>query len=1052
MRLGLDIGTNSIGWWLYAANLNETIDGGVRIFSDGRDPKSKASLAVDRRVARAMRRRRDRYLRRRTVLMERLAAAGLMPNDPAARKALEGLDPYALRAKGLSHRLSLNELGRALFHLNQRRGFKSNRKTDRGSNEKESGKVASGVDRLETAIRESGTKTLGQYLHQRRQTETIHHTPPVRTRMTTLTIGDKSEDGYDFYPSRALLEDEFHKIWHEQEKHHPALTEALRDTLFETIFYQRPLKAPVIGRCLFEDEPRLAKAHPLFQRRILFETVNALRVREPGQPDRGLSMEERNALILLFDSKTAKNPGTANQSFTQIRKTLRLRPDQSLTHEGKTRKGIECDRLRALLAHPDRLGATWGRMTIDEQWELVQKLRDTEDAKALEQWLQARFDIDEAQAMHIANTPVPEGYGRIGLQATSQILEHLIAEVIPFSVAAEMVYGDHRGIATGEMIDRLPYYGEILDKHVIPGSGAPEDDDITRFGRITNPTVHIGLNQLRRLVNKIIDVYGKPDEIIVELARDLKNSKDQKIEINKAIKKNTDAAIQRGKKLEEIGERNNGENRLRLRLWEELNDDCMDRRCPYTGTKISVAMLFDGSCDIDHILPYSRTLDDSIANRTLCMREANRQKGNQTPWEIWGDRPQWDDIAPLIKRLPKNKQWRFAPDAMERFEGENDFLARQLVDTQYLSRIAREYLSRLYPEEKQTGGKIHVYVTPGRLTEMLRRVWGLNNLLGEHNLAKPKNRHDHRHHAIDAAVIGMTDRTLLNRISKLHRQAEDVRAAAEKIEPPWPGFRADLTNQLEKITVSHRADHGRINFETRKNGRDSTAGQLHNDTAYGPTDIENVVVTRKPLLTIKPADISRIRDKHLQARLYQQTEGLDGKDFIAALEAFSKEDTPYRGIRRLRLTEKLKTIPIKDNKGRIYKGYKGDSNHSYEIWRLPDQKFTAQVLTTFDAHQAETIARPHPAAKRIMKLFQNDMVEINHPEQGKIIVRVVKFGQSGSIVFAKHTEAGALKARHADEGDAFRYINSGANPLMKMGVRRVYVSELGKVEYLDSPT
>ena len=105
MRLGLDIGANSVGWWLYetdgagaAARITGTIGGGVRVFSDGRDPKSGASLAVDRRIARAMRRRRDRYLRRRAALMKLLTRSGLMPADPEAAKELEPLDPYELRA------------------------------------------------------------------------------------------------------------------------------------------------------------------------------------------------------------------------------------------------------------------------------------------------------------------------------------------------------------------------------------------------------------------------------------------------------------------------------------------------------------------------------------------------------------------------------------------------------------------------------------------------------------------------------------------------------------------------------------------------------------------------------------------------------------------------------------------------------------------------------------------------------------------------------------------------------------------------------------------
>ena len=1048
MRLGLDIGTNSIGWWLYAqdaqGNPTKTIDAGVRIFADGRDPKSKASLAVDRRIARSMRRRRDRYLRRRAALMKKLAEAGLMPKDPRAAKELETLDPYLLRAKGLDKALSLNELGRALFHLNQRRGFKSNRKTD--SNDSDAGKIAMGAARLGQAIMAAGARSYGEFLHMRRQTDNPRHTPPVRTRMTTLTLGDKPEDGYEYYPTRALLEEEFHKLWAAQAPHHDALNDELRDALFEIIFYQRPLAKPKIGRCLFEDEERLPKAHPLFQRRILYETVNALRIARPGEPDRALTLDERDRLILAFDGKAVKTRASANLSFTKLRQELKLSPDEHFTIEGKNRKGIDCDHLRALFAHKDRLGNLWSQMDEAAQWELVEKLREEEDAKALEAWLENRFDLDEAHIMAITNTPLPEGYGRIGEHATRQILEHLKAEVITYDKAATAIYGDHRGIATGEILERLPYYGEILDKHVIPGTSQPGDDDITRFGRITNPTVHIGLNQLRQLVNAVIDTHGLPDEIIVELARDLKNSEAQKKKINIEIRKNTDDAIRRGKLLEEeMGQRNTGANRLMLKLWEELNVDVMDRRCPYSGTKISASMLFDGSCEVDHILPYSRTLDDSIANRTLCLREYNRQKGNKTPWEAWGDTPDWENISPLIKRLPKNKAWRFAPDAMARYEGENDFLARQLKDTQYLSRIAREYLSRLYPEEKMTGGKIHVFVTPGRLTEMLRRTWGLNNLLGEHNLAKPKNRHDHRHHAIDAAVVAATDRGLLNRISKLSGRAETLEAPEKKILPPWETFRADMKAQLERITVSHRADHGRLSLEARKSGRDSTATKLHRDTAYGFTDKEGEVVTRKPLASIKPSDIANIRDADLQALLYQHTEGLTGKDFTKALVDFSKRETAYEGIRRVRLKTNKDVIKISDNTGRAYKGVQGSANHCIEVWQMPGGEWKSECLSSFIAHQNGLGAtRPHPAARLLMRLFKKDVIFIDHPKHGRLNVIIAKL--SGARLDCAPLNEANIDARSTDKSDPFDYIRISLGTFQKRALRKVYVSVLGDVK------
>ena len=131
-RLGLDLGTNSIGWAMLALNENnephKIIDAGVRIFSDGRDPQSKEPLAVARRIARGARRRRDRFLARKEKLMNYLIKIGLMPEDELERKKLELLNPYKLRTKALDQALQPYELGRAIFHLNQRRGFKSNRK------------------------------------------------------------------------------------------------------------------------------------------------------------------------------------------------------------------------------------------------------------------------------------------------------------------------------------------------------------------------------------------------------------------------------------------------------------------------------------------------------------------------------------------------------------------------------------------------------------------------------------------------------------------------------------------------------------------------------------------------------------------------------------------------------------------------------------------------------------------------------------------------------------------------------------------------------------
>ncbi|OAN75929.1 type II CRISPR RNA-guided endonuclease Cas9 [Sulfitobacter sp. EhC04] len=1070
MRLGLDIGTNSIGWWLYQTDdgtITDVLDGGVRIFSDGRDPQSKESLAVDRRVARAQRRRRDRYLRRKAALMKRMAGAGLMPTDQAHAKKLESLDPYALRAEGLDCELPLTHLGRALFHLNQRRGFKSNRKTDRGDNE--SGKIKDATARLDWAMRDAKARTYGEFLHTRQQkADDPKRMPTVRTRLTVARRdnAEKEEAGYDFYPDRRHLSEEFDALWAAQADYHEALSDDLRDQIKTIIFHQRPLKTPEVGLCLFTDERRIPSAHPLNQRRILLETVNALRIVARGEAARRLTLEERDQIVHALDNKNhTKTLSGMAMKLKALGKVIRLRSDQTFTLETANRDAIACDLVRASLSHPDRMGGVWTTLDEGAQWEVVQRIRAVQsdsEFDALVVWLEQNHGLDNAHAQATANAPLPEGYGRMGLMATRRILAALQSDVMPYSDAVAACGWSHSGGPTGEVLEKLPYYGKILDRHVIPGTYDENNEDVKRYGRITNPTVHIGLNQIRRLVNRIICIHGKPDEIVVELARDLKNSEDQKREIQKIIKKNTDAAIKRGEKLiNELGQKDTGANRLVLRLWEDLGHDVMTRNCPYSGKRISAGMLFDGSCDVDHILPYSRTLDDGIANKTLCLKEANRQKSNNTPWEVWGETEQWDTIAANLKNLPDNKAWRFASDAMQRFEGENDFSARALKDTQYLSRIARAYLDALYDGGD---GNSHVWVVPGRLTEMLRRHWGLNGLEAltdsDENTVKAKNRMDHRHHAIDAAVVAATDRGLIQRISKIAKRDEQAGAeeVARSVSPPWDGFRDDIAAQLSRIIVSHRADHGRIDSQAKQQGEDATAGQLHMDTAYGVVDAGRVV-SRKPLLSLSESDIKKIRDPDLQRHLTRVTKGLDKKEFEHALSDFAnarklpdQSENPYFGMRRVRLIDALQDsarVSVRDRDGHIYKAYKAGSNHCYEVWRLPDGKIKPWAISTFEAHQTGTESKPHPAAKRLLRVFKRDMVAIERDGE-TLMCYVQKMDIANGLFLVPHTEGNA-DARNRDKDDSFKFIQMSAVSLIRAKIRRIHVDEMGRLRDQGPP-
>ncbi len=336
---------------------------------------------------------------------------------------------------------------------------------------------------------------------------------------------------------------------------------------------------------------------------------------------------------------------------------------------------------------------------------------------------------------------------------------------------------------------------ELLQRHVAFAKENPHNEE-ERWGKIANPTVHIGLNQIRKVVNTIIKRYGHPAQIVLELARELKQNRETKERVTKEQSKNQKQNDQFKTDLSKMGLPPHGENLLRMKLWKELNEnDPCNRRCPYTGDQIGMELLFSNEVQIEHILPFAQTLDDSFMNKTLSMRRANRVKENRTPYEAFGESQQgydWQAILQRVSSLPKNKKERFAADAMQKWLREDkDFLARHLTDTQYLSRIAREYLTAICAPNEVT-------VTPGRLTALLRGKWGLNKILSD---SGKKERTDHRHHAVDAAVIAVTDRSLLQKVSTAasHAREKQLGRILEEIPWPFPTYREEVQEAVQKI-------------------------------------------------------------------------------------------------------------------------------------------------------------------------------------------------------------------------------------------------------------
>jgi CRISPR-associated endonuclease Csn1 len=1053
-RLALDLGTNSIGWCVYRLERDDAGTDererwrpisvqrlGVRIFSDGRNPKDLASLAVARRLARQQRRRRDRALKRKTRLLKALVEIGLLPDDPLKRKALVSLDPYPLRARALTDAMDPHHVGRALFHLARKRGFRSGRK-DLAPDDKEAGKIKTGIKNLKAQIAQANCATVGALLAERHQ-----RTEPVLARPDAA--GD-----YPIYLARELIAEEFDAIWAAQARHSPAVfTPEAASRLRDIILHQRRLRPVEPGRCFFElGEHRALLAHPMSQRfRILQELAN-LRIQYAPFDIRPLSREQRDKVLqVLSDGGSSLSAGGSLLTWAELRKLVGAPKGAPINLDTSGRKGLKADTVSIGLAAPEALGRDWRSWDPATQDRFLRALRRVDRVEELEPALQAAgFNLPNATLAAVFGLAarMPDDFGRLSLVALARIVPKLEADVIHYDEAARRAgYRSHSDRYDGELAPNLPYYGQRLPGYVQPRDVPGASPDERAHGRIANPTVHVGLNQLRRVVNAIIKRYGHPREIIIEVARELGLSGEHRRELDREQRKNRERNDRYADELARLGQRNNRENRQRLQLFEEIEGkDPLGAECVYTGMRISRAKLFSDEIEIDHILPFSRSLDDGIGNKVLCVRRANRDKQQRTPHEAFGHSPgsyDWQAILERVGRLlPPRKRTRFQPQALEEFLRDRDFLDRHLTDTAYFSRVAREYLTAICPPNC-------IWVSTGKLTAMMRAKLGLNRIL---STSGTKERTDHRHHAVDAAVIGVCDRRLIRAMATAAARAErdGERRLLEGIAPPWPGFFEEVRDSVMNIAVSHKPDHG-------------VEGSLHKQTNYGIKGDQDargawLVSSRVPVTSLKAMHCDdhaseRIVDSRLRSELRELFRANSSEAASRrALESFV--DGSGQRVRRVQLERRSSGILIDSRKGDgPYRLVEGGSNHCLDIFRDDHGGWGALLTSTYEANRpaAKTRLRDKRPATALngrpllMRLRKGDYLMIE-PESGKRVLMLVQECRSALDVGLVDPRFNDSNSKHEDRSR--RPVFRGAASLRSLRARQVWVDELG---YVNDP-
>ena len=772
------------------------------------------------------------------------------------------------------------------------------------------------------------------------------------------------------------------------------------------LFFQRKMYWPteVIGRCELEPKKRRC---PLADRRNqrfrIWQELNNLRYVDPDtRLECQLSIEQRQ---LLFE----KLWECEKLEITKIRKALGFLDSVKFNFERGERSALKGN----LTDHHAKkaFGKEWLSLSEDLRDQIIEGLTNPNlDDRELINLATQDWGMTSDQVSKLMRINLSSGYGSVSLKAIKRLLPHL-EKGLTYSLQDEANSALH---AAGYV------RRDQLKRRIFDFLPSPQVERKTPLGDIPNPVVKRTLTEVRKLVNAIIREYGKPDEIHIEMARNLKMGKEKRNKLTSEIGKKTKEREAIADVIQEQGQRVTRENILRYQLWKQQNCECI-----YSGKSISLAQLLgDGSgVEVDHILPRSRTLDDSQSNKVLCFRTANQSKGNRTPFEWLGasNPEKFDEIlqrASLLMRaglFPYTKYKKLLQKEVKN----DEFVSRQLVDTAYITKVTAEYLRCLLDADH------HVLGLKGALTAELRWQWGLETVLESlpdspawqtKSDLRPgeKNRADHRHHAIDAVIIALTNRSRLQALAKSMSDVNN-KQEGELLDEPWPNFRETIRDRVSSVWVSHRVER-------------KIRGALHEETQYGKTEQEDCWVSRKNIDSLTSNDVTNIRDPFIRdmiiAKLkeagidFGRNAKVDPKKIKEALIGLKMPSGVP--IRKVRVTRNEKTITaIRKAKSETF--VKPGSNHHLAIFEWTEKgkkKRDAVYVTMLEAiSKASTpkgiIDRYPPKddpiipsdAKLLLTLSTREAI-LTEASSGQRLL-IFRSGKSTSkqMIFAEHNDA-----------------------------------------------
>lgn len=1062
--IGLDIGISSVGWAAVALDESERpcgiLDMGSRIFTAAEHPKNGASLALPRREARSARRRLRRHKHRNERIRSLLLSQQILTEEELAH-LYDGVlsDVYALRVRALDEEVSAQEFARILIHISQRRGFRSNRKSGVS---KEDGELLSAVNENLERMKKHGYRTVAELFLK-----------------DELYRENKRNKGGQYIAtvSRDMVADEVRLIFAAQRGFGKSFAaEEIESAYLEILLSQRSFdegpggNSPyggsqienMVGYCTLEPtERRAAKATYSFEYFNLLERVNHIRLVANGRSI-PLTKEQRDALIALAHK-------TANLTYAKIRKELGISEefafnmvhyssDNSPEDAEKKEKFCYLKAYHEMRTAFDKLAKGYiVTMPISKRNAIGRALSLYKTEEKLRPTL-AEAGLSEVETDCAISIGSFSKFGHLSEAACDKLIPYLEAGMNYNDACAAAGY-DFKGHSGKERSSRLHLTEEDLES-------------------VTSPVVRRAISQTVKVLNAIIrERGGAPTFINIELAREMAKDFSERMKLKKDMDTNrarNERALERIKT--EFGKRNpTGLDLVKLKLFEEQGGVCA-----YSQKQMSLAQIFDSDyAEVDHIIPYSLSFDDSYKNKVLVLSKENRDKGNRLPMQyLTGKRR--DDFVVWVNACVRDfKKRRNLLKEQITEEDRSKFKERNLQDTKTMSRFLLNYINDRLEFAPSETRKKRVTAVNGAVTSYIRKRWGISKVRANGDL----------HHAVDAVVIACTTDGMIGQISRYaalreceYMQSDEGSFAVDpatgevlrKFPYPWDWFRKELEARLTddparvlndlKIPLYREVGFPSPLFVSRM-PQHKVTGAAHKETVKSAKALsEGLAVVKRPLtdLKLKNGEIENYylpeSDRLLYEALKARLIAFGGDAKAAFAEEFRKpkaDGTPGPIVRKVKLTEPT-TLNVKvhdgrgiaDNGGMVRIDVFHIENDGYYFVPI----YTADTLKDELPNKACVQGKKHQDWKEmqeenfIFSLYPNDLIKVTSSR----MIKLTKAQAESDLPESFETESVFLYFGSADISTAaiVAETHDSAYKVKKLGIKTLANLEKYTVDVL----